>query len=87
MKIFLDQKSLKCLSDNNIQVFYLDIGIDHLDILDTHLIDNIVSDVLPFISDSEEVFLFSKEALIIKMLGRKIEDKIKKEVHYNKILS
>lgn len=85
MKIIIKEQNIQCLSDNNQNVLDLKIGIKEISHTGTTLVDHIVLDILNHIKKDETVFVFSDGSLEAKMIGRKIEDKIKKEVIYHQI--
>lgn len=87
MKIFINQNNIVCQDDIKSEtVLTLNVGALDISNIGTSLVDNIVLDIINYINNKESVFVISNENIESKMIARKIEDRIKREVSYiNKI--
>lgn len=85
MKIFVYNNKIICKQkteqDIEKDILNLDIGSDDIAHIGTTLVDHIVLDILNNIKHNEEITLYSNGEIEAKMIARKLEDKIKKEIN------
>jgi hypothetical protein len=79
MKIKIYQKETLILDDKSIELKKINLGQDYIEAHPFVVIDNLLEVILPLIKKEESVSV-DNDGLAGKMLARKIEDKIKREV-------